>query len=328
MKKRIYILIGLVVVSSFALVSSAQAGTLTSVTITPSTSYGGLVGSYDVTFTVASSTEIKAEVRLIFPSSFTLPSTIASSTITMSSTLAAAIVGSSTVSGQEITFFLDDGLVAVSGDTIIFTGIPGIQSPYAGGSFQLGVQTRTQANLISDSASSTVFAIFGGPPVGEIVEDISAPISKITSPANSVTIVGGTSYTIYGTGTDTGGSTVTKVEISLDGGQTWFPAPSNASGGNFNWEYIWQNPTEGAYTIKIRATDSSGNMESASASVSITVTAPAGAPAGVQIPTEATEQPTVDTTTTIQTLQNQVAALQQTLLGLLQQLVQLLQAQL
>ena len=53
--------------------------------------------------------------------------------------------------------------------------------------------------------------------------DISAPDSTITSPANSASVQVGTTVTITGTATDSGG-VVGGVEVSVDGGTTWHPS--------------------------------------------------------------------------------------------------------
>src|SRR5262245_14765783 len=51
--------------------------------------------------------------------------------------------------------------------------------------------------------------------------DTTAPTSAITSPANGATVTTGTPVAITGTASDTGGGTVTKVEVSVDGGATF-----------------------------------------------------------------------------------------------------------
>src|SRR3989338_2119262 len=161
-KEFFYILAGLVAIFSFALVSEAQALNLDDPTITPVTLYGGRVGSYTVSFAVGSSTEIEAQIRLIFPSGFVLPATMASSSITSSST-GSEIVATSTVSGQEVTIWLADGGVTAASETIQLSGIPNIQSPYAGGSKIIGIETRTAANGASDAASATAVVFAASP---------------------------------------------------------------------------------------------------------------------------------------------------------------------
>lgn len=65
---------------------------------------------------------------------------------------------------------------------------------------------------------------------------------------------------------DSGGGVVGAVEISLDGGNTWHPAK-----GRENWSYNWTPAQLGTVTLKSRAIDDSGNIETPSAGISITV---------------------------------------------------------
>ncbi len=70
-----------------------------------------------------------------------------------------------------------------------------------------------------------------------------------------------TGYTIG----DTSG--ISKVEISVDGGDQWaeveiFSNPQPAQMWAF-WKYVWQNPPKGKQILKIRATDSCGNRQTA-----------------------------------------------------------------
>ena len=327
MKKEFYIIVGLVAVFSFALVLPADAGTLTSVTVTPTNTYGGQIGNYTVSFIVASSTEVEARIVLIFPDGFSV-NAAATSTITASAG-GSEVLASSTASGQELTLWLADGAITPALDTIEVSSIGGIQSAYAGGSFTLGVGTRTLANEISDSASSTAFTINSSGTTGA-VPDTSPPKSQILAPTAGLSISAGTRYVIQGTGSDVGGSTVRQVEVSVDGGKTWFLAQSNSAGSSFSWEYAWQNPVAGEYTIRVRATDAKGNVESPSAGVKVTVAASAVSPVPTPTPTPAptpvVEKPIAQMTAS--ELQAKITQLQQQVIALLQQLIQLLRAQL
>src|SRR5262249_50359111 len=88
---------------------------------------------------------------------------------------------------------------------------------------------------------------------------------------------------VCGTASDNA-SGVQKVEVSIkrgsDGlywngaafvsGETWLPAS-----GTSNWNYAFSIPADGAYTVKSRATDNSGNVESTFiAGFTVDVTAP------------------------------------------------------
>jgi regulation of enolase protein 1 (concanavalin A-like superfamily) len=96
--------------------------------------------------------------------------------------------------------------------------------------------------------------------------DTSAPTSAITSPAANASLPAGSPATITGTATDTGGGTVGGVEVSADGGATWHPASGRAT-----WSYNWTPSSSGTVTIKSRAVDDSGNLETPGAGVSVTV---------------------------------------------------------
>jgi hypothetical protein len=106
--------------------------------------------------------------------------------------------------------------------------------------------------------------------------DMTKPASTITSPAAGANFAVGSQITVSGTATDTGGGVVGGVEVSVDGGTTWHPASGRAS-----WSYTWTPATSGAVTIKSRAVDDSGNLETPSAGVTITVGTPDTTPPAV-----------------------------------------------
>ncbi|QIR40505.1 DUF4082 domain-containing protein [Tolypothrix sp. PCC 7910] len=115
----------------------------------------------------------------------------------------------------------------------------------------MGVQpANLQSGLVSASASG----------------DIQVPTSTITSPTNGTTVQTNTQLTISGTATDFGGGIVGGVEVSVDGGTTWHPANGRAS-----WSYSWKPTTAGTYTIKSRAIDDSGNIQTSDTQITVTV---------------------------------------------------------
>ena len=62
----------------------------------------------------------------------------------------------------------------------------------------------------------------------------------------------------------TGKGRITKVEISLDGGQTWHLCRNTSSSEKnswVSWGYQWEVREKGEYTLQSRATDSQGNMQ-------------------------------------------------------------------
>ena len=98
--------------------------------------------------------------------------------------------------------------------------------------------------------------------------DTTAPTSTVTNPPASVS--DGSKITITGTAADGGGGVVAGVEVSTDGGSTWHPATT----GTTNWSYSWTAHGAPSTTIKTRAVDDSGNMETPGAGVSINVSCP------------------------------------------------------
>ena len=69
-----------------------------------------------------------------------------------------------------------------------------------------------------------------------------------------------------GTASDSGGGRIWGVEMSLDGGNTWQPAV-----GRENWTFAWTPHVPVPVTIKCRAVDDSGNLESPTSGVNVIV---------------------------------------------------------
>jgi len=99
--------------------------------------------------------------------------------------------------------------------------------------------------------------------------DLTPPTSTITSPTSGSSVQYGNQVTITGTATDAGGGVVGGVEVSTDGGHTWHPAT-----GRGTWTYTWTAFSVGNVTIKSRAVDDSGNLETPGAGVTITIPQP------------------------------------------------------
>jgi hypothetical protein len=105
--------------------------------------------------------------------------------------------------------------------------------------------------------------------------DSAPPTSSITSPSAGATFANGTTVTISGTATDSGGGVVAGVEVSTDGGSTWHPATTmSAASTSVTWSYTWSAAGSGQVTIESRATDDAGNMEKPGPGVSVTVNCP------------------------------------------------------
>jgi hypothetical protein len=139
----------------------------------------------------------------------------------------------------------------------------------AGGAYDVRMAQAT-VNLFADMnvQPSTLQA---GLSAATASTDFIAPTSAITSPAAGATVQPGTTVTVTGTATDGGGGVVGGVEVSIDGGLTWHPAT-----GRQSWTYTWTAAATGFVTIKSRAADDSGNVETPSAGVTITVPASTG----------------------------------------------------
>jgi len=189
------------------------------------------------------------------------------------------------------------------------------------------------ANASVSPISNTVFCTS---PTGATgtggTSDSSKPVSVITDPIAGGGIKSGTPYTIKGGSSDTGGSSVQTVEISIDGGTTWMnttAVTSTATG--FDWEYVWSTPGVGSYTIQTRATDWVGNVETPGAGTMVTVVTtlptftvqPGGPPS-----TGTTGTAVTGGTMTTTQIQAQIDTLRAQVLVLLQQLLVILQAQL
>ena len=98
--------------------------------------------------------------------------------------------------------------------------------------------------------------------------DFTKPTSTITSLTNGSTVLANGAVLISGTAQDSGGGIVGGIEVSVDGGQTWFEAK-----GRRTWSYQWLPSTPGTYQILTRATDDSGNIETPLAGVTVNVVA-------------------------------------------------------
>jgi hypothetical protein len=103
--------------------------------------------------------------------------------------------------------------------------------------------------------------------------DTIPPVSAITSPSSGSTVAPGSSVTISGTATDSGGGVVGGVEISVDAGTTWHPAV-----GRENWTYTTTFNNNATVNIRSRAVDDSGNLEVPGPGITITVGTPAPPP--------------------------------------------------
>jgi hypothetical protein len=95
--------------------------------------------------------------------------------------------------------------------------------------------------------------------------DHTPPSSAITSPTAGAVVVSSQTIQIAGTASDPLG-VVAGVEVSVDNGVTW-----HAATGRETWTYAWQAGASGTVTIRARAIDDSGNVESPGPAVSVLV---------------------------------------------------------
>jgi len=157
-------------------------------------------------------------------------------------------------------------------------------------------------------------------PHGQV--DSIAPTSEIDSPSDKSILLIPPSITIKGSATDTGGSSIQKVEISLDGGANWILATITESLDNkSNWEFVWEGPGVGNYNLKTRATDWMNNVETVGAGINISIVS--------ELPKVEKEKPLPPETPisemTIEELKTKIAEIQQKIIQLLTQLIQLIQ---
>src|SRR3954452_15038162 len=126
-------------------------------------------------------------------------------------------------------------------------------------------------NLLADMGAQPGSLQPGADPVRPLIatsasSDIFAPTSVITSPASGGQVDSGNRVTISGTATDHGGGVVASVEVSVDGGTTW-----QAAQGTNTWSFDWSPGALGSATLRSRAVDDSGNLESAGSGITVSV---------------------------------------------------------
>ncbi len=138
---------------------------------------------------------------------------------------------------------------------------------------------------VMQQATVNLFAEMGAQPAtlqsdltpGAASTDHTPPTSAITSPSAGATFANGSTATITGTATDTGGGVVAGVEVSTDGGSTWHPVTTmSAAATSVTWSYTWAVAGSGSVTLQSRATDDSGNTETPGSGVSVTINCPCG----------------------------------------------------
>ena len=155
-------------------------------------------------------------------------------------------------------------------------------------------------------------------PTFVVQTDKIAPVSQITNPKDSATILANSDYIIKGDSSDTGGSSVKQVEISFDQGKNW--SKTEAMTGNktngFTWKFIWSKPAAGDYQIIARATDWIGNIETPSL--------------GIKVKVASQETPVIEkpiSEMSVIELKAKIVEIQQQIIQILTQLIQFTQSQ-
>ena len=130
-------------------------------------------------------------------------------------------------------------------------------------------------NLFADMGNVQPATLMSGLTPATASTDTTAPTSTITSPAQGANLSNGSAVTISGTATDTGGGVVAGVEVSTDGGTTWHPVTTMSNPNtSVTWSYSWVAHGSPSTTIKSRAVDDSGNLESPSAGNTVNMACP------------------------------------------------------
>jgi len=139
----------------------------------------------------------------------------------------------------------------------------------------------TTPDIRMQQATVNLFADMGVQPGGLLPglvaatpsTDTTSPTSVITSPTAGATVFSGSTVTITGIASDSGSGLVGALEVSVDGGTTWHPA-----NGRANWSYNWTPSSVGSVTIRSRAVDDSGNIQTLGTAVTVTVSLPQPCP--------------------------------------------------
>ena len=177
--------------------------------------------------------------------------------------------GSSTARGQAATHNLT--IYKASSGALVF-GAGTVQWSWGLDGFTTGKAAdknmqQATVNLFADMGSQPV-TIISGLTAAQASTDTTPPTSVITSPTGGATITDGTVVTVSGTAADTGG-VVAGVEISTDGGKSWRPAT-----GTTNWTFSWNAHGSPTSTLRSRAVDDSGNIESPASGVVTNISCP------------------------------------------------------
>jgi Domain of unknown function (DUF4082)/Bacterial Ig-like domain/Fibronectin type III domain/Bacterial Ig domain len=128
-------------------------------------------------------------------------------------------------------------------------------------------------NLFADMGAQPT-TLISGLTAATASADATAPTSSVSSPSQGANLSDGSSVTISGTASDSGGGVVAGVEVSTDGGTTWRPATMSAPNTSVTWTYSWKAHGNPSATIQSRAVDDSGNLEKPGSGTTVNVKCP------------------------------------------------------
>ena len=121
-------------------------------------------------------------------------------------------------------------------------------------------------NLFADMGVQPA-SIQSGLRIATASTDNVPPHSVILSPTTGANVSTGSTVTISGTASDTGGVVAGVENFTTDGGKTWHPATT----GRATWTYLWSPTVTGSITLMSRSVDDSGNIETPSSGVVVGV---------------------------------------------------------
>jgi electron transfer flavoprotein alpha/beta subunit len=130
-------------------------------------------------------------------------------------------------------------------------------------------------NLFADMGNVQPATLESGLVAATESTDHTPPTSTITSPSSGASYSDGSSVTVTGTATDSGGGVVAGVAVSTNGGTTWHPATlTTADGTTVSWSYTWIAHGYPSTTVESRAVDDSGNIETPSDPTKVNINCP------------------------------------------------------
>lgn len=140
-----------------------------------------------------------------------------------------------------------------------------------------GVVDRTMqqatVNLLADMGAQPA-TLIAGLTATSASTNRTPPSSTVASPAAGAAVADGTRLTVSGTATASGGSVVAGVEVSTDSGSTWHPATIPSAAASTTWSYSWVAHGNPSTTVRSRAVDDNGNIETPSAGSLVNVSCP------------------------------------------------------